>query len=186
METLTHRSSARRSLFLGLGLLGLGLAVASQLAHAAEPAPTVRIGVYDSRAVALAFGRSPAVAHEFADLKAKHQKAKADGDDAAQRELEKQGQSRQIRLHLQVFSVAPVPEAIESIQKQLPDLAQRQHVVAITSGTDYHAPGVALVDVTDELVKLFEPSPETLKVIEEMKKQKPLPIEEVAQIPAND
>lgn len=182
----THRSFVRRGLFLGVAALGVGLAAASHLTHASEPAPAIRIGVYDSRAVGLAYGRSPAVAKEFADLKAKHRKAKDSGDEAARKELEKQGEGRQIRLHLQVFSVAPVPEAIESISKQLPDLAHRQHVVAITSGADYHAPGVEVVDVTAEIVKLFEPSPETLKVIEEMKKQKPLPIEEVARIPANE
>jgi hypothetical protein len=169
-----------------LALLGVGVAVATSLARADEPTITTRLGIYDSRAVGLAYGRSSIVQKEFADLHAKHKQAKDAGDEATVKQLEAQGQARQLRLHLQVFSVAPVPEAIEAVRKDLPDLAQRVHVVAITSTSEYHAAGVEIVDVTDELVKLFNPTPETLKVIAEAKTTKPLPIEEVARIPADE
>lgn len=51
-------------------------------------------------------------------------------------------------------------------------------VDAIVSGVVHAIPAVKTVDVTDRLVKRFEPSENTLKTIEEMKKVPPLGWEE--------
>lgn len=186
-----HRATRRAWIAgLALGLAGLTVAAGSP-SWAARATPetarsAVRIGTYDSRAIGLAFGRSPEVAEELRALRTEHQKAKASGDTAQMTELEKKGVSRQIRMHLQVFSNAPVEDAMDAIRDQLPDVAARTGVVGIVSILEYHDATVEAVDVTDELVKLFHPSEQTIKIIAECRKQKPLPIEEIAQMPADE
>ncbi len=174
---------------LALGLVALTLAAASYASTARSPAlaatATVRIGTYDSRAIGLAYGRSASVRQELDALHTQHKEALAAGDAARVKELEKKGISRQIRMHLQVFSNAPVGDAIDTIRDQLPVVAQRMNVVAITAALDHRDPTVEAVDVTDELVRLFDPTAETLRLIADGRTKKPMPIEEIAQMPAD-
>ena len=148
--------------------------------------PAVAIGTYDSRAIAIAYGRSELAQRSITELREKYEKAKADGDQKLAAKLERQGEARQIRLHLQAFSNAPVDDALDAVREQIPAFATRMHVAAIVSAADYHDASVELVDVTDELVKLFNPTPQTLRTIEECRKQKPAPIEQIAKIPAKN
>jgi hypothetical protein len=178
---------------VALALAGIGFTLAGQ-ASAARPATTsespgttaqVRIGVYDTRAIGLAYGRSDAATREIENLRAEHRKAVDAGDQARAAELEKQGASRQIRMHLQVFSNAPVDDALDSVRAELRHVAQRMNVCAIVSSMAFEDQDVEAVDVTDEMVKLFHPTEQTLKLIADCRKQKPLPIEQVAQLPAD-
>jgi len=153
---------------------------------AAPPTALPRIGVYDSRAVSLAYGRSGDVARFFNDLRARHARAMEAGDRDLAKKLDEEGQSRQIRLHLQVFSNAPAEDAIEHARARLPEIAAAAGVCAIVPAADFHGTSVQVVDVTDMLVALFDPTPQTLKLVRECRDQKPLPIEMIAQMPADE
>jgi hypothetical protein len=159
-------------------------AKAAQSGAAAQEARRVRVGTYDSRAVAIAYARSEEFSQSMKELMARHAKAKTDGDAALVKQLEEEGQSQQVRLHLQGFSNAPVAEAFDPIRARLPEVAQKVGVVAIVPMADYQDPSVEMVDVTDDLVALFKPSEQTLKIVKDMKGTKPLPIEQVARMPA--
>lgn len=160
---------------------------AAQAANApsVDAAGAVRIGTYDSRAIAVAHARSAAFAQELDTLRRQRAEAVKAGDKKRIAELEAKGESMQVRKHLQGFSTAPVDEVLDSVRDELAGIARQRDLAAITRAVDHHEPMVELVDVTDDLVRLFDPDVQTLKVVAELRKQAPLPIEAAAQMPAN-
>jgi hypothetical protein len=46
----------------------------------------------------------------------------------------------------------------------------------------YQNPAAEVVDITDALVKVFEPDERVLKIVQEMKKQSPLDEDEIRKI----
>ena len=104
---------------------------------AAKPADAkVRIGVYDSRAIVVAFFGSEAFkasdGKELADKKAEYDKAKAEGNQARVAELEAWGKALQIRLHKQGFSTAPVDDILKHVKDKMPEIAKSAGVGRLT------------------------------------------------------
>mgnify|MGYP000933788105 CR=1 FL=1 len=157
-------------------LLILATLFAAPLAAQQQP---VRIGVYDTRAIAVAYAHS---SYNQEPLKAKMKEfeaAKAAGDTARVKELDHWGQTQQRKLHFQGFSRVPVADLLVHVKDRLPEAAARANVQAIAADCDYLAPGVETIDLTDELVRLYNPSPRVLSIVKDMKGKAPLPIEEV-------
>ena len=75
----------------------------------------------------------------------------------------------------------PVDDLLAHVNDRLPDIARQAGVDLITWQCNYTGPNVEIVDVTDELVKLFEPSDKTLRVVAELKKQPPLDLDTIEQ-----
>lgn len=123
-----------------------------------EPDRPVRIGVYDNRPVAIAFGHST---HNpvWGKREARKQAFEV-GDDAKVAELNAWGESFQRKLHFQGFGRYPVDDLLTHVEDQLPALAERLDLDAIVWICDYQGPGVEVVDVTSELVALFGVSDE--------------------------
>ena len=180
---------------LAATLIGLVLALGSitaltafswgRGADATAPAgPTIRVGTYDSRALAVAYTRSEQSAEKLKALQQQRAEAVKAGDTKRVEELNAQGESMQVRLNLQGFSVAPVGDVLETVREVLPGVAQRKQVTIIVSAADYHGPSVEIVDVTDDLVQLFNPNAQTLKIVNELRKQKPVAIEVAARMSA--
>ena len=169
---------------LALVALTAGTIAVARQADRTGAAPAndrVRIGTYDSRAVAIAYARSKPFLQRTSDLHAQHQRATEAGDQKAAGRLAKEGQELQVRMHLQGFSNAPVDEILAQVRDQLPEVAQRRGLIAIVPSTDFRDDArVEVVDVTDDLVSLFDPDAQTQKIITDLKKQPPLPIEQVA------
>ncbi len=145
----------------------------------ANPA-ALRIGTYDSRAVAAAYARSEKFAQKMTDPHRQRSEAEKAGDKNLIAELDAQGESMQVRRHLQGFSTASVDDVLDAVRDKLPSVANQKNVPVITRAADYRDASIELVDVTDELVALFDPNEQTLKVVRELRKQKPMAIEEVA------
>jgi hypothetical protein len=169
-------------------------------AIAAEPAPTdkpadqnantkpLRVGVYDSRGVALAYYRkylrSPEFTAVMKKLKEDHDKAKAAGDTEKAKKLEAQGKGMQAHSHAQVFGAAPIDEVLAKIKDQLPQIAKQAGVDLIVCKwtVAYQAPNANMVDVTEPMAKLFQPDETTMKMIREASKHKPLSAEELKHV----
>ncbi len=164
----------QRTLLITLAALGVALLVqaAVKAAENAPPAKT-RVGVYDSRAVALAYGRSPMFQAKANKLYADAKQAKAAGDKERLAQLEKEGPALQDRMHRQVFGDAPIDDVLESIKDALPEIQKKANVQKLAPKAPAD-PGVEVVDVTPLLVEQFHPTEKTLKMIEEMKKHPPL------------
>jgi len=158
-------------------ILTLILAPAGQ--SATEQNPKLRVGVYDSRAIAVAYAASEF--NPVDDKMQQHQAAKAAGDEAKVQKLEAWGESHQRQLHRQGFGRVPVTDLLAHVQDRLPDVAEEANVDVIAFECNYLGPGVEEVDITMELVMLYDPSPKTLKTVAELMKHDPISIDEIEQ-----
>ena len=155
-------------------------------ALAQEPAAKVRVGIYDSRAIAVAFGGSEAfqasTGKQLAALRAEYNEAKAAGNQKRVAELEAQGKAQQVLLHKQGFSTAPVDDILDHIKDKIPGIAKAAGVGPIVSKWDKDAlakyKSAELVDVTMPLVNAFHPIERQLKFAIDIQKQAPISLEE--------
>jgi Skp family chaperone for outer membrane proteins len=142
---------------------------------------TLRIGVYDSRTIAIAYGNSTEFQKSLGAVKADYQKAKEAKDDKRVKEIESQMKAQQRRLHEQGFSTGSVGYIMAKVKDSLPAVAQKASVDIIVSKWElnYQAPGLKVVDVTDDLVALFHVSERGLKWAKGSQSQQPIPIEQI-------
>jgi hypothetical protein len=173
---------------LGIAVLAwavAGLAISHPLSLRASGtnAPAERIGVYDSRVVAYAwFCSAPHQSALNARIKAAKQ-AKAAGETEKFKQLAAALQKEQEQMHLESFGTAPIDDALAELRPRLAALQEQAHVSTLVSKWDAAAlklhPGAEQVDVTDALVREFKPGEKQLKVIEELKRAKPVPMEKL-------
>jgi hypothetical protein len=156
-------------------LLGSGLA-SGQSANA-----KLRVGTYDSRAIAVAYAQSQLMSQEFARLTQERDKAKAANDEKRVKELEALGSAQQAQLHRQAFSTASVMAILEKIKPELHAVALQANVALIVSKWEIACDdqSVQYVDVTLPLVQKFNPSPQALKMIEQLRQHDPIPQEKL-------
>ena len=159
-------------------------APAARAATAPAPAATtakVRLGTYDSRAVALVWGRSPEFHDRIRKLREAFAAAQAAGDTARMRELDRDGMWTQVRLHQRVYSTAGAGDLLASVRDKLPTVARQAGVVAIVSKWEvpYSDDTVELVDVTKAVTALFAPDVMATKYIEDMGPLPPRPLDEI-------
>jgi len=132
--------------------------------------PTVRVGTYDSRAVALAYGRSKLHDAHLDDLDERLENAFAAGDAAEVARLRAVEDRWQNRLHGQVFGETPIPDIIQLIADKLPAIKRRAGVRKIAARR--RSRGwlfTERVDVTGALVDLFDPSEQTRTYIRQLR-----------------
>jgi hypothetical protein len=156
------------------------LALSCAVSFAADPA--ARVGVYDSRAVAFAHFWGETQRQERDALIARARAAKSAGEMARFKELTTQIKAEQDRSHLQVFSTAPAAEAMAALAPKLPAIQRELGVTRLVSKWDEATlaavPEANRIDVTDRLAQEFKPDEKRRRTIEEMKKVKPLPLDE--------
>lgn len=165
-----------------------GLAVCAQLS--AQPAgdvvsvTQVRVGVFDSRAVAMAYARSDEFNQYIDDLRTDLAQAKAEGNDKLVKELETLGPALQDLMHKQGFSTWPVDDILERIKDRIPEIAKQAGVDVIVSKWDivFQLPGVEFTDVTDLLVMPFAPDASTLDLIKSLREIDPVSLEELEEL----
>lgn len=156
---------------------------AAQTSASTETRPAAartRIGVYDSRAVALAYYNAPEFQKETQLLRSDLDAAKASNNQARVRDLEFRGPAMQNLLHYQVFSNASIPNVLEKLTATLPTVAAEAGVAMIVSKWDvaFRTEDIEYVDVTDRLVQPFNPSARIQRMIADLKTQKPMPLME--------
>jgi Skp family chaperone for outer membrane proteins len=168
------KKSWGKSVFVGVSILAV-----CAMFLALQPTPTkVRVGTFDSRAVAIAYARSAMFAPVMKELKDKYEKAKAEKNEQVIKELEAWAPTHHKLQMLQAFSIASVADILEKVKDNLPKAAQEAGVDMIVSKWEvpYKNPSIETVDVTSHLVKFFNPDEQTLKIIEELSKQPPMPL----------
>lgn len=155
--------------------------VTLSLAADNQPAPKndkiqIRVGTFDSRAVAVAYANSDFNSQRLKSKMSEMKKAKAAGDTKKIEELEAWGQAQQNKLHKQGFGTAPVHDLLENIKADIPEIARKTGIDIIVSKWEvvYQNPSIELIDITDEIIKPFKPSEKTLKSIKSLLKQTPV------------
>jgi len=108
-------------------------ALATLFAAGFSTAQPVRVGTYDSRAIAVAYAHSDFMREDHQALVAERDKAKKDGDEKGVREIEARGGAVQQRLHLQGFSTGSVIDLIRKIDAEIPGVAKAAGVLLIGS-----------------------------------------------------
>ncbi len=144
-------------------------------------ASMVRVGTFDSRGVALAFGRSEMNMGVVKELKAEYNKAKEAGNEDLMKELEAKGSGLQEKLHKQAFSVWPVTDILKHIEAKIPEIAKAAGVDIIVCKWDvvHQGDGIQFIDVTVPMAELFNPDEQTLEMVKQIQDKDPVPIEEM-------
>ncbi|MCL7965529.1 MAG: hypothetical protein M8857_00325 [marine benthic group bacterium] len=170
----------KHSTMLAAGVLALA---AASLGMAQEPTQqAVRIGTFDSRAVALAYYRSPdGIDRMKPEWDQELRDAEAAGDSARVEELKLFMPSFQHLLHQQVFSTGSICNVLRVIEDELPAIAAETSVSVIVSKWElpYRGPDVEVIDITPQILALFETDQETAGLVAEMKGAEPVPLEDM-------
>ncbi len=169
---------------IGTALLVVGSLTACQNARAAstqEEAPTLVVGTFDSRAVAIAYAASDEFRAKMSAMQEELKQAREAGDTKRVNELEEAGPRLQKVFHTQAFSNAPVRDLVATIQKELPGLAEQAGVDVIVSkwSLTYQKPSARFVDVTTLVAGAFDPDEKALKHIREIVQTDPVPLSEL-------
>ena len=147
----------------------------------------MRIGTYDSRAVAVAWGNSSEGMEFVSHLRAEMSKAKAAKNDSLIREVEKSAQMQQVLAHLRAFSTASVADILDKHKAEVDAVAKEAGVQVIVSKFElvYAGADADTVDVTLPLARIFKPREQVLQWLTGIAKQEPMPMLDVLMIPAD-
>ncbi len=164
---------------LSTGALGILLCTT---APAQTQTSKLRVGVYDSRAVAVAWANSTEFKETMKPIEADYQRAKETKDAKRMKEIDAQMKWRQTRAHEQAFSTSSVAPIVAKLKSSLPDIAKQAGVQIIISKWElnHQSSDVELVDVTDKMVALFQVNERGLKWCKEIQQKPPLAIEQIA------
>lgn len=152
---------------------------ASQETAPARAGGPVRVGVYDSRAVAIAYGNSKLHQRRIAEAAAEHEAAKASGDSGRAEVIQARMKDLQNLRHMQVFGDAPIPDILKDLEAALAAEARKGRLDLIVREADiaFRGPGVEVVDITDALAETFEPSERVRGWMRDVRKHPPIPLE---------
>lgn len=139
----------------------------------------VRLGVFSSRVVALAYGRSEQHDAEVEAKMAEYRRAQEAGDEERMAELENWGREGQDRMHRQVFGDAPIPDILEKMADELPQVARSAGVDAIVTNVHHAGPGVRVVNVTEQMAGVWNPDEKTRELMRELPKHPPVSAEQL-------
>ncbi len=130
----------------------------------AEIEQRLRIGVYDSRAIVIAYTSSAYNDHVMQKKSKQKKKAEQAGDTHEANKIEAWMTHISNKKHSQAFGTAPVHDLLHPIKMRLPQIAKEAGVDAIISKWefDYVSPDAEVRDVTMLLVKAYEPKPELI------------------------
>ena len=165
----------KRILVAGMACMML-LALTSS-GQSGETAKKIRVGVYDNRAIALAYFGSEYNA--FLKKRAEHHEALAAGDSVRAKELTVWVERFQREIHFQGFCRVPVDDLLLVVKDKMAGVAKRAGVDLIGWYPDYAGAEVEVVDITDELVALFNPTEEKLKQIDGLKDVEPTELADI-------
>ena len=160
---------------------------AGNLLRAAETsAPPAAIGIYDSRVIAYAHFWSDANQRKLTEMTKAAKAAKAAGQTERFAELEAALKSAQEKSHLQVFSTAPVDEVLAEMKDRQPAMQKEAGVATLVSKWDETAlkkyKRARQVDVTDLFLREFKLDEKQMKVAQDIRKKKPLPLDQAREL----
>ena len=159
----------------------VALCMASATASAQSHTNKIRIGVYDSRTIAIAYYNSSEFQETLKPIMAELAKAKEAKEEKRIKEIESRMKTQQRRTHEQGFSTGSVIPIMAKIKSSLPDVAKKAGVQIIVSKWElnFQSSDVEVVDVTDDLAALFHVSERGSKWVHRKDARPPIPIDEI-------
>ncbi len=162
---------------IAASMLCVMLLAISLSSQAQEDQKKIRVGVYDNRAIALAYFGSEYNA--FLEKRAEHHEAEAAGDTTLAKELTVWVKRFQRQIHFQGFCRVPVDDLLLLVKDKMPGVAKSTGVDLIGWNPDYATVDVEIVDITADLVALFDPNEMKLKQIESLKGIEPTALADI-------
>ena len=141
----------------------------------------VKVGIYDTRIIALVYYRSEEHSNYISQLKKEREEAMEAGDDELVELINKKGPGMQDLAHKQGFSTLPIPNLLEKIKDSIPVIAERFELDVIMNKWEiiYQKDKVEFIDISMEMISFFNPSEETMKLVDQMSEVDPVPLSEI-------
>jgi hypothetical protein len=138
----------------------------------------VRVGVYDSRVVTLAWSRTPKFNELISRMRRESDSLSKSPDSNARLQDVYRNFTFQYLLHQQVFCTGSSAWVTNLIKDKLPALAKQENVSVIVSKWEltWTDSPVEVVDLTMKVAALFEPGSDFEKIAGEILKQEPIPL----------
>lgn len=136
----------------------------------------LRVGVYDSRAIAVACFNSSMHKDPMVDLRNKMKTARDANDTKTISEIEWEAVIRQAIGHDKGFGSGSVMTEIEIVKKELSELAKKEKLDLVVSKWELAFKGekTEIIDITDKIARFFKPDNKVLGWLEEFKKKAPI------------
>ena len=149
--------------------------------RAAPSTPKVTVGVFDSRAIVIAYANSEMFQNSMKETKEQYRAAKAAGNEETTQAIEARTKAKQEEFHRQAFAATPVTDLLELIKDEIPGIADRAGVDLIVSKWQivHQVEGAEVVDVTMALIDPFKPNEKALKSIADIKGKMPVSLAEL-------
>jgi hypothetical protein len=159
--------------------VGLGLLLRESLPEEVDQLdPVMRVGTFDNRAVAVAYARSRFAKQDLDAVLQRHAEAKKSGDTKLVERIERGLERRQWLMHRQGFGVESVRDLLKHVEHGLADVVRESGLSMIAWEPMFvNFDQVQLVDVTDEMVDLFDPDEATRSIIVQLRKSDPVEID---------
>jgi hypothetical protein len=163
------------------------LALATALAQPSPVQPPgekarERIGIYDSRSIAVAYVGSAFQEKRMKDLTSRFKKAEEAGDTKEVSRLKAEGRAWQAQLHRQGFGTARVDDLLAHITNDLPRIQEAADVTRLISKWDKAElakhPKAERIDVTMQLIEAFGPTEKQRQHAIEIQKRKPVKVKD--------
>ena len=155
-------------------------------AGAGSGAKGIRIGVYDSRSIAVAFAGSAKHEALIAEAAKALEDAKAQGDPDMIAYRDRRVWELRYQLHRQGFGTAPVGDILALYPEAVEALMDRHRLVALVSKWDEAGlgryRGAEQVDITEELLEAPGPSERQRRYALEIRQHKPLSAAQVEEM----
>jgi len=157
-------------------LLGLALGTFILMAISVSVSAQPRVGVFDSRAVALARFHCPDIENPAKELHREMKIAQENGDEETIAKLKRLGPLHQAHLHDLVFGSGSVNAYFEELQNSFTAIAEEENLDLIVSKweTAYLGEDVIQVDITEKLLEFYHPDEKVQHMLEGMKGVAPI------------
>ena len=119
--------------------------------------------------MAVAYANGPRFAAWMREVQVAHAAAKERRDQDGMRALEQRAAAQQRRFHEQAFEGADIDDILDLVEGELPAVRASAGVGRLEKVNLARVDGVVTVDVTDQLVDLFEPSAQGRKWIRDLR-----------------
>jgi hypothetical protein len=147
----------------------IAIGAIATLGAAQTPAQPVRVGIFHSQSVVVAFYGSPIWAERLKEKRAEGAAAKKANDTKKLQELNEWGGTSQELAHRQVAGNAPIANILEALAPAFPEIAKKAQVSIIVQDLPYADSSVETVDVTDQLLDWLKTSEATRKIVRELR-----------------
>jgi len=138
--------------------------------------PKQRIGIFDSRSIAIVYANSKYFKNPYPEIKKRMEAAKKKKDAKEIAKIEYEAKLHQAILHDQGFGKGSVNTILDMYKDKIASIAKAENLTAVVSKWElvYYNSDIEVVDITDKIVDLFEPSEKIRETIKEVPQHEPV------------